>query len=491
MTGRETEAERIARLEQEIERLRRMNEVLMDRVERGLASGASAFGMFERALALEEVVAQRTRDLAVSKELAEAQARELKQQAVELEAARIAAEAGEQAKTEFLANMSHEIRTPMTAVLGFADILLDPNVPESERVEAIHTIQRNGQLLLQIINDILDLSKIDAGRLDIERIRCAPAEIVSDVLSLMKLRADEKALSLDRVYLGPIPETIESDPTRLKQILINLVGNAVKFTEKGGVRLVVRLIDAETSRPRMQFDVVDTGIGMTHDQIERLFKPFTQADASTARRFGGTGLGLTISRHLAGFLGGDLTVESEVGRGSTFRVTVATGPLEGVRMTTPSADRPIAAPPPGPRAANANLALDCRILLAEDGPDNQKLIAFVLSRAGAQVEIAENGQIAVDKAMAAWSPAPGMDAGPPYDVILMDMQMPVMDGYEATALLRRQGYTGAIIGLTAHAMADDRQKCIDAGCDDYTTKPIDRTTLIELIDRHVCAAAGA
>ena len=487
MTAGETEPDKIARLEQELERLRRINNALMDRVERGLASGASAFGVFERALALEEVVAQRTRDLAASKELAEAQARALTQQAVELERARAAAEAAEQAKSEFLANMSHEIRTPMTAVLGFADVLLDPQVPDSTRVEAIHTIRRNGELLLKIINDILDLSKIEAGKLGAERLSCSPPEILADVVSLMKIRTEERGLSLALEYASPIPETIRSDPMRLKQILINLIGNATKFTERGGVRLIVRLLEDDPTSPALRFEVVDTGIGLTRVQADLLFRPFTQADASTARRFGGTGLGLTISKRLAQLLGGDITVTSELGHGSTFCLTVATGPLDGVRrIAEPLVVRPGRLPPDTPATAD-DLTLDCRILLAEDGADNQRLIAFLLSRAGAQVEIVENGQLAVERALEAGRSPSDAPTAQPYDVILMDMQMPVLDGYQATARLRRAGYSGAIIALTAHAMAGDRRKCLEAGCDDFATKPVDRPVLIRTIRQHLPA----
>jgi len=404
---------------------------------------------------------------------------EVNKRSAALRAAMERAKAANQSKSEFLANMSHEIRTPMTAILGFAENLLDPDQTDADRVDAIRTIQRNGEYLLQIINDILDISKIEAGKLEVEPVRCSPVALIAEVQSLMQLRAGSKNLSLNVEYIGPIPESFETDTTRLKQILVNLIGNAIKFTETGGVRLVTRFVDQDPANPVMQFDVIDTGIGMTEQQAARLFKAFTQADTSTTRKFGGTGLGLTISKRLARMLGGDITVDSRPGRGSTFRVTIAARPLEGVAML----DRPaeaMAARSEAPSAAPPEAAkLECRVLLAEDGPDNQRLIEAVLKKAGVDVTVVENGKLAVEAALAA------RDEGNPFDVILMDMQMPVMDGYEATGLLRQRNYTDPIVALTAHAMASDRDTCLEAGCDDYASKPIDRKTLIETIRRQL------
>ena len=393
------------------------------------------------------------------------------------------AESATRAKSEFLANMSHEIRTPMTAILGYADLLLgEPGLDRAppDRTEAILTIQRNGQYLLKLINDILDLSKIEAGKLAVERAWCSPREVLGESLSLMRVRADAKNLPLKLEFDGGIPELIRSDPLRLRQILINLIGNAVKFTEVGGVWVVARLLTRVGDVPLLQIDVTDTGIGLTDDQIARLFQPFSQADTSTTRRFGGTGLGLTISKRLAQMLGGDLTVMSEPGRGSTFSVTVETGDLAGVRMlehpAAVAANTPVVAVDAPTAAPRLN---DCRLLLAEDGPDNQRLIAFLLRKAGAEVVVAENGRIACEQLLAA------RDAGTPFDVVLMDMQMPVMDGYEATARLRAEGYTGPILALTAYAMDGDDSKCRTAGCDAYLSKPIDRSSLLDTIARHV------
>ncbi len=418
-------------------------------------------------------------ELEAQKQQLQAQQIELEAINQELDAARLAAEAASQTKSAFLANMSHEIRTPMTAIIGFAENLLDAGLPESERIEAARTIRRNGRHLLDILNDILDLSKIEAGRLDLERRRCSPVEIIADVCALMQVRAAEKGLRLEVEYRGLVPETIETDPTRLQQILLNLVGNALKFTEQGEVRIVAALVTPpDVPRPTLQMDVIDTGVGLSPEQIARLFRPFAQADSSTSRKFGGTGLGLVICQRLARLLGGDVKViESKPGAGTRFRATIAAGPLEGVPLQ--DGDHRAAAAGCGAAEDGRPGAgrLPYRILLAEDGPDNQRLISFILHKAGAEVVTVANGQLAVNAALAA------REAERPFDVILMDIQMPVMDGYDAVALLRSKNYTGAIIALTAHAMAQDRERCLQAGCDDYASKPIDRNVLIGTIRR--------
>jgi PAS domain S-box-containing protein len=398
--------------------------------------------------------------------------------------ARQAAEAATRAKSEFLANMSHEIRTPMTAILGFSDLLLEHpsfrNAPP-DRIEAAKTIKRNGEHLLGIVNDILDLSKIEAGKMTIERISCSPCRILAEVISFARVRTEARGLAISIEYEGAIPETIRTDPTRLRQILINLVNNAIKFTEVGGVRLVARCVKGG-SEPLMQFDVVDTGVGMSEEQVARLFQPFSQADASTTRKFGGTGLGLSISKRLTAMLGGDISVvETKPGAGTRVRVTIATGPLTGVNMMEDPLSATVVVPEavgetPGTGQSPLN---GCRILLAEDGPDNQRLIAHVLGKAGAAVVVVENGRLAANAALVA------REEGKPFDVILMDMQMPVMDGYAATRSLRQEGYNGPIVALTAHAMASDREKCLNAGCNDYASKPIDRNKLIETIVAHL------
>lgn len=391
-------------------------------------------------------------------------------------------------KSEFLADMSHEIRTPMTAILGFADVLLESSAigtAPPEWNEVVKTIKSSGAHLLNLINNILDLSKIEAGKMSIERIACSPCQVLAEVISLMGARARSKGLLLKTEYDGPIPETIHTDPTRLRQILFNLMANAIKFTEAGSVSLIVSLVE-NGSNPKLQFDVADTGIGLTANERTRLFESFIQADVSTARRFGGTGLGLTISRRLAQMLGGNIfVVDSQPGVGTRFRATVATGPLDGVRMlvdpvsATTLKQEPIKmASKPQQEAALSGI----RVLLVEDGPDNQRLISYVLKKAGATFAVAENGLMAIQAVR---------DASEPFDVILMDMQMPVMDGYEATRTLRRQGYLRPIVALTAHAMAEDRNKCLHAGCDDYATKPIERSRLIQQVADWAQTRVGA
>ncbi len=395
----------------------------------------------------------------------------------------VLAEAANRAKSEFLANMSHEIRTPMTAILGFSDLLASPNVSYQEQREFLDGIQRNGRALLELIGDILDLSRIEADQITLEKVDYPLSQIIDDVLSVVQVRADQKGLGPEVDYAFPLPETIHTDPVRLRQVLVNLLGNAVKFTERGSVRITVGCT-REIGRPaRVQFAISDTGIGIPPDKIGELFEPFTQVDASSTRGHGGTGLGLAISRRLAKALGGNVEVVSEPGRGSTFTLTIDPGSLEGVRMLQSLQVRPTAPRPPSP--LERDVTLRGRVLLAEDVPDTYLMLRQILQRMNLEAEIAEDGRLACK--MAEKSQAEGR----PFDLILMDIQMPVMNGYEATRRLRRHGWQGPIVALTAHAQAGDREKCLAAGCDDYLSKPVSQAAFFGILERYLSPAAAA
>jgi CheY-like chemotaxis protein/anti-sigma regulatory factor (Ser/Thr protein kinase) len=342
----------------------------------------------------------------------------------------------------------------------------------------LETINDSGKHLLALVNDLLDLAKIEAKQIQIEKIACSPRQIVGEVASTLRVRAQERGIALNCRWSDKIPERIESDPHRIKQLLMNLVGNAIKFTHKGAVTIEA---DVETrgGSAIVKFVVTDSGIGIAPDKLQSIFDPFVQADSSVTRRFGGTGLGLAISRSIAEALGGDLTVSSQVGIGSKFTATIAIGE-QTLSARRPEAMAPLREDNAGQDSSDADLT-GIRILVVDDGATNCKLIKLLLSRRGADIVTAENGQIALDKA-----------AAQEFDVILMDMQMPVMDGYTATAELRRRGFAGPIVALTAHAMKGDREKCERAGCDGYLSKPIDGDRLIakvaEIFESHVSTA---
>ena len=386
------------------------------------------------------------------------------------ESARAEAETAARARSEFLANMSHEIRTPMTAILGYAELLLEPGLSETMRVEHLFTIRRSGQHLLALLDDVLDLARFESGRVAIDRQPCAPAQILGDVVSMLRSRATEKSLTLDLSFSTPLPARISTEPVRLRQVLINLVGNAIKFTPRGAVEVKARFEPREGDGA-LVIDIVDSGIGMTDEHLERIFEPFMQADTSTTRLFGGTGLGLPIARRLARRLGGDVTARSEPGRGSVFTVQVATGPVDGSEWHTRHEE---VVPPP---AVSAPAALAGRVLVTEDVPLNRKLFERILSRAGIDVALACDGRDALSVVQAEGR------AGRGFDVILMDMQMPVMDGYEATAQLRALGHRTPIVALTAHSMAGDMEKCLRAGCTAYLAKPVTAESLLGLLSR--------
>lgn len=400
----------------------------------------------------------------------------LKQREHMITESRLAAEKASRVKMEFLTNMSHEIRTPMTAILGYLDLIHEQPDAQDEPLgtqEVVGIIRRNATHLLSLINDILDVSKIEAGKMTIERVQVNLRDLILDVVSFLQTRANDKGIYLEHEFVGSLPEWIESDPTRLRQILLNLIGNAIKFTEQGGVTVKV-LFDPDSSL--LALCVEDTGIGMTQRQCNAIakFDAFSQADTSTSRRFGGTGLGLHISHLLAGMLGGSIDIDSDEDKGSRFTATVHTD-----KFKYPESD--ISA------SSSTNLLTRCvmsspvdeslplcglRVLLAEDCPDIQRLFTLHLTRAGAEVVTVENGIDAVETVLREqenW-----------FDLILMDMQMPKMDGYEATKELRSMECNTPILAVTAHATTGARQLCLDAGCDDYMTKPVNKSDLIEM-----------
>ena len=399
-------------------------------------------------------------------------ARELaRRAAVAIDNARLY-EAGKQAsaaKSEFLANMSHEIRTPMTAVLGYTDLLM-AGEEDAEKLDFLRTIKRNGQFLLEIINDILDLSKIEAGKLDIVRQSFSIEELVTEVHTTMAGRAAEKDLGFTLELVAPVPPQIESDPKRLRQILVNLIGNAIKFTDQGQIRIRVRH-RREDDRSRLQIDVVDTGIGMTVEQQGRLFQPFSQGDPSATRSIGGTGLGLAISQRLASMLGGEIRVKSQQGEGSTFTCEIAAEAVAesgGELPDTTRTDRETTRDPQPER-------LSCRVLVVDDRREVLFLTRHFLKESGAIVESATDGVEAVEAIQRT------MDGGRGFDLVLLDMQMPRLDGYETASRLRSMGFRQPIIALTADAMQGDRERCITAGCNGHLSKPINRDELIEVV----------
>ncbi|MFO0868135.1 MAG: ATP-binding protein [Pirellulales bacterium] len=390
------------------------------------------------------------------------------------ESSRRIAEDANRAKSEFLARLSHEIRSPMNSVLGYTEALrrgLDQT--DADRRDYLASIQASGEHLLALINDILDLSRIEAGFLQVERRPCAVLQILGQVVAMFRSRAADKQLGLIVEFDGPVPETIQSDDVRLLQILVNLVGNAIKFTEQGEVRIAVRLVATGTSAaqpPRLAFAVTDTGIGIATVLQQRIFEPFVQADMSIQRRFGGTGLGLAISRQLAEALGGGIQVQSEPGRGSTFTLTVDPGPLSQVRLLEGAA---VAAS--GVQAASETGLVPlpaAHVLVADDSESNRALFQLLLSRAGAEVVTVENGA----EVLAEWRRKK-------YAAILLDMQMPVLDGYATARQLRAAGYLGPIIALTALAQRDTEERCRAAGCSDFVAKPIRIDAFLAVVSR--------
>ena len=394
------------------------------------------------------------------------------QREAELREAQRAAEAANVAKGEFLANMSHEIRTPMTAILGFADIVAS-RLQDREDLVAVDTIRRNARFLVDILDDILDLSKLEFGKLEIRQDRFDPAAVLGDVRSLIEVRSAEKGLTFELDAQGPLPRTIAGDAKRFRQIMINLLGNAVKFTTTGGVRVVVA---ADADQQQLTVDVIDTGVGIRDEVIKTLFKPFAQGDASLVREYGGSGLGLEISRRLARMLGGDVTVRSQPDVGSTFRLTISTGDLTDIDWTDAAFSPRVQSPAPAKRM---KIRLDGkRVLVADDREELRHLVRRLLESAGATVDEAADGRSVLEK----------LTEPHPYDAAILDMQMPVLDGYQAARTLRARGSKVPLVALTAHAMSGDEARCLKAGCDAYAVKPIDGLALLETVRRLIRAA---
>ena len=388
------------------------------------------------------------------------------------------AEKADRAKSEFLANMSHEIRTPMNSVIGFSEVLAQEDLTE-EQQKYVHLIWRSGKNLMRIINDILDFSKIEAGKLEMEIVECTLSQILADVDEMLRPMAQDKGLEFKILQSGQLPDKICTDPERLHQCLVNLVSNAIKFTDEGCVCITVTVEYRGHNMPYIHFDIEDSGIGIKSQDREKIFESFTQADGSTRRKYGGTGLGLAITGHLSRLLGGELTLCSEEGKGSTFSLVIPTG-LDPTRpMSSYGEENTRQIDKSNQRNKKREYSkLSGHVLVAEDVETNQVLAKALLNRMGLDVTIAADGHDAVQKALSQ-----------EFDLIFMDIQMPGMDGFEATRELRQKGIETPIVALTAHAMKGDDRRCIEAGCNGYLSKPLDHLRLLEKVHQHLSAAS--
>ncbi len=372
-------------------------------------------------------------------------------------------------KSDFLATMSHEMRTPLTAIIGFAETTLFSEQTIEQRQNAIQTIIRSGKHLLQIINNILDLSKIEANKLDIEHVELMFFELLADIEKLVRSAAEEKGLGFSINYLFPLPKSISNDPLRIKQILINLCNNAIKFTEEGYVLINV---SSNNDDGTLLFEVVDTGVGITQAQQKFIFEAYRQADSSTTRKFGGTGLGLSLSKELAEHLGGTLTVESELGKGSKFKLLLNFDTSEDTEIIFDLEHIPEVID--AKVKIKPTVHLSGKVLLAEDNKDNQELFSIYLRRMSLDVTIVENGQEAVDAIKE-----------DDFDLVLMDMRMPVMNGLDAMKILRNNGFEKPIIALTANAMREDQEACYECGADGFLTKPVNVNEFTQTLQNHL------
>lgn len=395
---------------------------------------------------------------------------------------------------QFLSRMSHSIRSPLTSVLGYTDLLMDTDPPREERDEYLGVIRRNGENVLTILGDLLDLYQLKSRKVVFERVEICPFDILSEVSRFTREQVEERSLEFVTEAEGKIPSMITTDLERVRQVLVTLVSNAIQFTESGRIRIGIRLVPVEGSdRHLLEFKVADTGRGMSPQQADRVFDAYSRSGKDSRSRAGGTGLGLAIARELARGLGGDITLETSLGQGTCVTFTIDVGTLERVPlMEAPEGFQPRERGPAPPKPAKAAkpaeleliTGLSGRLLLAEDTADVRAFLASVLRKAGLEVEMAEDGEVAFEKAIAAW------ETGQPFDAVLMDMQMPVLNGFDATAKLREKGYQGPIIAITSHALKGDRERCIEAGCDAYTSKPIDRQHLLRTIAEYLTKAAS-